>query len=623
LILHIKIVIAAIIISFLVEQKCFAQIKPFNRDTIGVDTASKSKDVTVIDKLEKFAKKDNLLAKLLRSVMVFESKKQVKDTTKVSEQKYIDLENKFIHNIDIVILGPFGYSVTERISRPINKLQRFGDNIHYPTRTWIIKDKLLFKVDDRIDALKIAESERLIRQAPYIVDAKITLSQSHTSNDSVDVMVIVQDIFNYSAGLAGDPRRPSGDFSVTDINFLGLGHRLDQKVWYDPQYSQHFKYSGSYNVSQIGNTYISGELHYNTVNYDKKTGFSFSRPFFSSTSKWAGGLDAEYIHEAYNVTLPNNNNYAGMHDYTTQDFWLGYAFNLNESPFYRFKKTQLIVSGKVYNINYINQASNGDDLNHFYQNDRLYLAGIGFTHREYYKDRYIFAFGKTEDIPIGFLLTFNTGPDIGQFTKRWYNGAKAAYGFNNSTIGYFYLSAETGGFINGQNIEQGLINTQLIYFTNLLPLGKWRIRQYIINHYTLGYNRRQGETLMISGSAGIPRFNAPGLTGTQRWANNYEADFFTPWKPFGFKMVFVAYMDDALLGDHIHTVLSSRLYQGYGIGVRFKNEHFIFNTLEIAFRYFPEATQIGGNPWKYVSTGAPNFQFQDFQFSEPFTAPFR
>jgi hypothetical protein len=603
---------------------CSAQVKPFAKDTLKnrIDT-TKPKDVIIIERLEKFSKKDNIIAKILRSVMVKENKNPPKVTAKPSDQKFISSENKFINKIDIVVLGPFGYSVTERFSTPISKLQRFGNNMHYPTRTWIIRNKLLFKPTDRVDAYKISESERLIRKDPYIVDAMINLSPSIDSEDSVDVMVVVQDVFNYSAGLAGDPRRPSGDLSVTDINFLGLGHKFDQKIWYDPQYSQHFKYSGSYSVAEIANTYISGELHYNTVNYDKKTGFSFSRPFFSSTSKWAGGLDIEYSHEAYNVTLPNSILYTGLHDYTTQDFWLGYAFNFNENPYYRFKKSQLILSGRIYNINYLDQSSYSDDLNRFYQNDRLYLAGVGFTHRDYYKDRYIFAFGKTEDIPLGYLFTINTGPDIGQFYSRWYYGAKSSYGFNNTKIGYFYVSAEAGAFLNNHNIEQGLLNTQVFYFTNLLPLGKWQVRQYIMNRYTLGYNRRPGEYLTINGSSGLQRFSSQQLTGTQRWANNYEADFFTPWKPFGFQMVFVAYMDDALIGTHQYTVLQSRLYQGYGVGVRFKNENFIFNTLEIAFHFFPDAKNVGGKTWQYVSTGSPSFQFQDFQYSEPFVASYR
>lgn len=584
------------------------------------DTCAPPK-LTVIDHLERFALRGNLLSKLLRSVMVFENKHPPKDTTKVSEQKYIGSNQKYIRQIQIIVLGPFGYSVTDQYGHRINGLERLGDNVHYNSRNWVVADKLLFKAGQKIDPLKIAESERLIRQSPYIVDARISLRPIPNSTDSMDVWVIAQDVFNLGASLSGDPSKPNGNLEVTDNNFLGLGQKMDNSIWFDRQYSQHFKYSGSYSVPQIAKTYISSEVHYNTVNYDRTIGFSFNRPFYSSTTKWAGGLDVEFIHQAYNVALPDSNSYAGMHDYNTKDFWLGYAFNINEtSP---LKKSQIVVSGRVYSINYDYQSVFPDDLNHNFQNDLLCLAGIGFDHREYYKDHYIFAFGKTEDIPLGYLFSFNTGPDRSQFYSRWYTGAKVSYGWNNSSLGYMYLSVESGGFIHQNNIEQGVINTELFYFTNLLPVGPWQWRQYLMNRFTLGYNRRPGELISINGQYGLSKFNAPNLTGTQRWVNNYEADLFTTFNPFGFRIVLVFYLDDALIGDHNKTVLQSRLYEGYGIAVRFKNEHFTFNTLELGFHYFPEGVYVGGNAYNFSSSAGSNFQFQDFSFTEPYTAGFK
>lgn len=584
--------------------------------------------MTIPERLERFALKDNILSKLLRSVMVFENKNPPKDTTKVSQQKYQLFNNKIVRNIEITVLGPFGYSVNEKYAHNISKVQKLGDNIHFTTRNWVIKEKLLFKQDDKINPSKISESERLIRQSPYVVDAKITIIPIADNKDSADVSIVVQDVFELGASGAADPTKPNGNLDVTDINFLGLGHRFENNIWYDPQYSQHYKYSGSYSVPQIANTYISGEAHLNTINFDRTVGFSFARPFFTATTKWAGGLNVEFIHQAYNITLQDSNKYSGLHDYNTQDLWLGYSFALSDNSLFKNKNAQLILCGRVYNIKYQNQGNYPDDLNHIYQNETQYLAEIGLSHRDYYKDHYIFAFGRTEDIPLGYLFTFNTGPDFTQFQPSWYSGFKASYGWNNSSLGYMYLSAETGGYTinnntNNGDIYRGVLNTELFYFTNLIPVDNWQFRQYLMNRYTIGYNRQPGEYININGANGLQRFNAPNLQGTQRWSNNYEADFFTPYKPLGFQIVLVFYMDDALLGTHDNTILHSRVYQGYGAAVRFKNEHFIFNTLELAFHFFPGAASEGGNSYQFNSSGSSSYSFQDFQVPEPYVAIYK
>ena len=622
-----RVFITALVTSFLLACTVCANAQQTGntKDTATAHQAPPvHKKARIVDVLQRFALKDNLVSKLLRSIMVFDKKSPPADTTKVSETKYENYECRIVRNIEIVVLGPFGYSTSEKYGRQIQRLQRLGDKLHYNTRHWIIKEKLLFREGDQIDAVKISESERLVRQSPYIVDDKIYIDSIPGDHDSVDAIVIVKDVFDYTGGASGNPAVPNGNANITDINFLGLGQAVSASVSYDPQYASPYGYSGSYTVPQIANTYISGQAHYNALNYNRNYGMNLSRPFFSTTTRWAGGADIELNHTAYQVTLPDSNAYSGLHDYSTSDFWLGYAFPLNESSLYRFKKSQLILSGRFYNVNYFNQKKIPADLNHFFSNETFYLAAIGFTHRDYYKDHYIFAFGKTEDIPLGYLFTLNAGPDFFRGAMRWYSGTKASYGWNNSSLGYMYLSAETGGFLNSNQIEEGVINTEFMYFTNLLPIGRWQCRQYLYNQYTIGYNRQPGEALTINGGlSGLQQFNSPTVNGTQRWSNNFEADFFSPWKPLGFEIVLVAFIDDALIGNHDVTILQSHLYQGYGAGVRFKNEHFIFNTLQLSFHFFPDAGLANARSWVYNSTGHPDFSFQDFQFSEPFMAAYR
>ncbi|RYD73714.1 MAG: hypothetical protein EOP53_19610 [Sphingobacteriales bacterium] len=208
--------------------------------------------VPLMKKIENFALKDNLVSKLLRNVLVFNNEEPStdnnnnnnsnKDTTKVSEKPFNKYENKTIRNINIQVLNPFGYSVNTPVCHDINWFEKLGNRVHYPTRAWIVKNKLLFRKNEQIDAFKISESERLLRQSSYINDAKILVNQVNDSTDSVDVTIYVQDVWGIGVGVTGDPSVPNGDISFNDNNFLGLGQRLDTKLWYDEKYYNHIKF---------------------------------------------------------------------------------------------------------------------------------------------------------------------------------------------------------------------------------------------------------------------------------------------------------------------------------------------------------------------------------------------
>jgi hypothetical protein len=71
------------------------------------------------------------------------------------------------------------------------------------------------------------------------------------------------------------------------------------------------------------------------------------------------------------------------------------------------RTTNLIVSGRFLNVNYLESPSAEYDPIDFYS-EQLVLSGIGINTRQFVQDRYIFRNGIIEDVPIGriFGLTF-------------------------------------------------------------------------------------------------------------------------------------------------------------------------------------------------------------------------
>jgi hypothetical protein len=573
----------------------------------------------VITGLQQYSKRKNLLAKLLRSILVPEkpaaaSKKQ---ELKTSDKRYTNYQNKIIRHIDIIVLGPFGYNVTQNYAHPINWFQKAGDNIHYNTREWVVRDKLLFREGDTANAFKIAESERLIRSNNYIFDSRINVTPIPHS-DSVDVMVIVQDVFDLTGGASGDPLHQNGNVSASDINFLGLGHRINAVIGYDPTLTYKWTVNSQYIVNQISNSYITAEMHYKLSNYYQDYGFSVSRGFYSTNVHWAGGYAMDFVQEPYAFQTEDTVTHSGIHNYNQQDAWVGYAFN----PAYRNRsikqKSQIITSARVLRKQYLQYNTDSNDVIQRYHNDVLILGAIGYSYRNYYRDRYIFGFGRTEDIPLGYLFVLTGGMDFASIYTRPYLGFKASYGINNENLGYLFLDLEGGAFIQDNEAKEGVLSAQALYFTNVIPVGGWKIRQYLWNRFTMGINRFPDEFVNIDNGQGIRSFNSPFAYGTQKFVANYEADFFTPFKPLGFQMVGVLYVDAGLVGTNRQPLYNSLLYQGYGIGFRMKNEHLIFNAIELSFRYFPNSNLTGTRPFLFYTTASSFYRFQDFQFAEPY-----
>ena len=105
---------------------------------------------------------------------------------------YLLYPGKIIRQVNIQVLDPFGYSVTDSVPKRINLAQKAGNRAHITTRKWIVQNRLLFKANDTINPLALSESERILREAVFVNDARVFISPT-PSRDSVDVNVIVID----------------------------------------------------------------------------------------------------------------------------------------------------------------------------------------------------------------------------------------------------------------------------------------------------------------------------------------------------------------------------------------------------------------------------------------------
>lgn len=564
----------------------------------------------VVEDIKDYSKKDNIFSKFLKSVLVVENVSKAKANAPDPDRKIIKkYTGKIIRNIEVEILDVFGGKVDNPIDSVRGWLEDVGNSLHINTKEWLIKDMLIFKKGQKFKPFFIQESERIIRQFSYIYDVRIIPQRIRGNSDSIDIMVYVQDIWSIDGGGSFNSGESSGNIFFKDINFLGFGNEFKGGLKFGKQYMNDWDWDGSYVVNNIGNTFITSNIYYLSEENLQHYGLTLSRDFISPVIDWGGGIGQHWEHTRYHDTLfPDI-----TARYNQQDYWLGYAFNLKHYDSSSNNQNRFNVSGRLTRTVYT-QKPNYDSLNTF-QDNTFYLARIGFSDRSYYQDEYIFGLGRTEDVPLIKMAELLVGYEDGSNTDSPYIGIKSGYSFLSESNGYFYGGLQIGSFISLDDWQNWSSVMEVMYFSKLNISGFWKWRHFISSRLSYNYDpKRPADKLNIDYERGLRGFSDNYLKGNKKFVVNYEADFFVPVRFLGFKLAIIFFADMGLISPNNNSIFLSKLYQGYGLGIRVKNEHLIFPSMQFMIGYYPNTD---GEQFNIFYQSKMYYQFNQHQFSIP------
>lgn len=577
------------------------------------DSSAVYKDIQTYSKKNKFTK---LLHKLIfEPVNVKRKKKRVLPRI---QQKF---EGKIIRNITIETLDPFGYSDTDSNREPKNWAEKTGNRIHLKTKKLAIRNLLLFRENKPLDSLLINESARLIRSQKYIRSVRIDLKLSEKNSDSVDVFIRAID--SWSLIPKGSVSSSRSSFELNEKNFMGIGHEFKNK--FTNRFSDGKNaYNLDYTVPNIKNSFIKTTFKYN-IDLDNYYGKSIdiNRPFYSPFAKWAGGI---YFDQQFRKDTLQDTNlvYAQQNfKYNSQDYWIGHAFSIFKGNTEKNRTTNLIVSGRYLNINYIESPTIAYDPVDFYSSEKLFLSGIGITSRKFIQDKYIFRNGIIEDVPIGKIYGITGGYQYKNHKGRFYLGGQASFG-NYYDWGFLSTNFEIGTFFDKSSTSQTTFSFQANYFTHPIELGKWKLRQFIKPQVIIGLNRLDaiGDQLTINENYGIQGFNS-AVYGTKKMMLTLQTQAYSPWDLWGFRLNPYFNYSIALLGNDQIGLLDSKAYSKIGIGLIINNDFLVFSSFQLSLSYYPSIPGSGQNIFKTNAFETSDFGFQDFELAKPRTVIFK
>ncbi|HYC83868.1 MAG TPA: hypothetical protein VEB86_01545, partial [Chryseosolibacter sp.] len=161
-----------------------------------------------------------------------------------SEDFFIPYEGKIIRKVIIRQIG-FDKSVTDTTKRIRTTITKLGNKAHSDSRDWLIRDNLFIRENKPLNAYKMADNERYLRDLDFILDAKLFILELPHTEDSVDVIVMTRDVF--SLGGSFNPRSPTKTiFKLYDTNLFGYGQRVQFTGLIDEQREPVFGYEWLY-----------------------------------------------------------------------------------------------------------------------------------------------------------------------------------------------------------------------------------------------------------------------------------------------------------------------------------------------------------------------------------------
>ncbi|MDR6525696.1 hypothetical protein J2787_001066 [Chryseobacterium rhizosphaerae] len=501
-------------------------------------------------------------------------------TEKLSQEAY---NKKYIRNIRIETIDPFGYGSKD--SKVKSKWYDWITNhLHSNTKNSTVNNYLLFAEGEEYNAQKLYESERLLRTMPFINRVNISVSDSTSGKDSIDVVVKVLDSWSLKPRVSYSGSKIG--LGVTEENVFGLGHELNFLYRNDSKEKQDYLF-GSYTAYNLFGSYINAQvLGERDFFRNERINFNVRRDFFSPLTKWAGGFSFEYFMR--NVLLPTETETSFPEvqiKVYSQDLWGGYQIPVSSDPNEKVSGN-IAVIGRFQNYQY--KDSPGIDQYKYFSSYNSFLMSVGYIHRSFSVQKNIFQYDLPEDIAYGNSVNFTAGALSRSNDVKPYIGISASYG-TFAKLGYFNVKAQFGRFFNEDDPNRESFRLDGTYFTNLMDWKFAKARHFFSPTLALGnpqHNYSYKDRINLSAADEFPVYNSDYI-GTKKLVLRYQLQLFInkTWKNFHFSPYLTAAV--GWLGMPNDKLLKTNANTKIGIGVLINNPFLVFNRIQISFMYYP------------------------------------
>ena len=529
--------------------------------------------------------------KLVKSISV-----QNEVLNEKSEESYAKYDGKIIRRIIIQHIG-FEKSIIDTARTFRNFISREANKLHTNTREYVIRNNLFLKEGKPLNSYRVADNERWLRNLNYMLDARIYVRPA--GKDAVDLVVVTRDVFSLGGSFTPDfPTKFQA--SIQDVNLGGRGQTVQFGQMVDQTRSPKYGPEGLYSLSNIGGSFIDGTVGYTAINHGVSIGnenerslfLKFNRILYHPFARFAGGAEVSYNMSSNVYKRPDS--VFAAYKYTVQDYWVGYSFGMKKLPAnLKENRNRTFIAIRGYDQYFLSAFNTNltEPDKFIYRNKTSLLAQLTFFRQDFYKTQYVLGFGRTEDVPYGYRISFTSGWERELGNKRPYLGSEFYYSRVKPDGTILTYDVNLASYFQGSGSQDGYASANFTRYSKILKLGKFIVRHQSAAGYATMVNQKVKRGIDIRDQNGILGFLPDSLVGFKRATMSQEVTLFTPYKILGFHLAPIVRADFAVIRKFPTLFQWSNFYSGYSVGLRARNENLIFNTTELRLFYYPNTVE--------------------------------
>lgn len=512
-----------------------------------------------------------------------------------SEEAFLPYEGWMIRKI-IIQTVHFNRTVQDTTRVFKNLVIKAGEKLHTDTRERVIRNNLFIKEGEPLNPYRVADNERFLRDLDFIKDSRIHVIHADSVARTLDLLVMPRDVFSLGASL--EPKDIDQlELKIQEANLLGQALKIQYLGDYDataaPQLSSEWLFQsrnmlGSFTNVTLARTNINTGRSLGLEN-EQAVYFRMERPLFMPYARWAGGLELS-SNESVNRFLKPDTLFA-QYKYQYNDVWAGFTFGQSRVPRRKLEnRNRKFFSVRFLDQHFVGLPSAGFQLAepNLYVNRRMALAKLTFFRQDFYKTKYVFGFGRTEDIPYGYQLAITGGMERLGLVERPYLAVEYTESITDRAGNILSINSSLAGYRHQGSTQDVLLRAGTSYFSKVYEIGPWNLRHSLEFGYQRFADRSVTRPLDINGANGLQGFNADSLRGDESFRLRAQLLLFTSWKLLGFHFALVPQYDLGYLNKVLNQSYTHKTLHGFSLGIRTRNENLIFNTFELRGYYFPK-----------------------------------
>ena len=445
-----------------------------------------------------------------------------------------------------------------------HRLYRLANRINISTRHSTVRRQLTIRTGTPLAAMKLEESERILREKLYFADAMIV--PARVCAERIDLLVVVRDVWTLtpiaSASRQGGEDSTSGGFNYGNV--LGTGQQLSVSWSTDPERTSRSVWWGG---ADLFGAHITMQTAYvDSTDGDLRLAY-VERPFYQLSSRESGGVSWQRQSETQEIELLDVllNRYS--HESDSDQIFAGWSTGLHDGRVLRWRL------GYTYQADRFFATDVGSVVP---QDQRLRYPWIGLESLgdEFWRASNISFSNRQEDISLGVHWALSVGvADTGMDSSE--NSIPFTASIGNSVRGgnhhltKWTLSSSGRWRRDDEQLVSTFFAAEARYYYFINRRNRW----FASLRLDSAEGIREDEQLSSGGADFLRGYPIYTQRGDRRWLMSLERRHFTDWHPYNLLRIGgAAYVDVGKTWDSRDSIAQiDETLANVGLGLRFSS----------------------------------------------------